>query len=246
VDVKLYSIQPSVLDLLPLDWCRHNSILPLDQFGKTLAIACVELPTHETIQEIAQRTGCSPFLYVGLRRAMRDVIDETLKRRSSRPAIAKGAAAAPVAAPRVEEPPPVPDDLPRISLRLSAAAAGAPRKPAIERYGRPSAPAAGVVAPVPVAPSVPMVAKSSPMQQLLGRRTSVPEAAPAPVAAPVARRDDPPKPKLGSRAAPVLPPAGTRPRAAAGANGEWESIFDEGENAVRRSSQGGDPPAPKS
>ncbi|MCE9637333.1 MAG: hypothetical protein K8T90_16640 [Planctomycetes bacterium] len=295
VDVKLYSIPGPVLDLLPLPWCREHSLLPIDQFGKSIAVVCVETPTLESIEEIIEKTGCTVFLYVGVRRAMREVIDEALKRRGNRTAIAASAARAvavaagqspslvpspaptPAAAaqPHAPEETPLPAlDLPRISLQLNASAGSlahgvhgaavfgghdqpaVAKKPQFDRGVRPApaaaqpaAHAAPAVAPVPqpVAPAAspptsPVVAqKVSPIQQLLGRAPAAPNApvvpaAPAPASA---RLDDSPRPKLGSRAAPVLPSPATapetpQPKAAAPGQTGWESIFDIGDDAVHR------------
>lgn len=264
VDLKLYSIPPGALDLLPLDWCRKHSVLPFDVFGKSLVLACVEVPKAELLQEITERTGCTAFLYVCLRRALRDVIDENLKRRAKsaptaaaapaaksppapKPAPAASEAPAPVpapppapaapaaaAAPARAPHPPLPSiaDLPRVSLQLNATAAPAvaapaPKKPVIERFTRPATPSPAVAGTVPK--------HLSPMQQILGR--------PSPDAPkPAEPATLPTLPRATVRAVPSLPSKPPVPAKSSAAlksthSGDgWESIFDLGEDAVRRTS----------
>jgi len=106
-----------------------------------------------------------------------------------------------------------PLDLPAVSMRLdaSAAAVGAanPKKPSIQRFQRA---AASGGKPVAEATAAEKTAAASPTT--------------APIAPPGGLR-------LAARAAPVVPSPGTK--APAGPNSStWQSIFDVGEDNVRR------------
>lgn len=271
VDVLHYQLPALVADVLPLEWCRKHSFLPFDQFGKALAIACVEVPSAELIEEITQKTGASPFVYVAVRRAVREVLDESVKRRGNRAGPSASVFATMSAAPREPgrgtagahgtapaEPDLAPLDLPRISLQLDASAAvvgahdltptppasetSAPRRPPIERFGRP------IAAP----PSVP-AASQAPRTSRVGA-----PAAPVPVAAAASRAQPAPHgasigasngatngsptvpaaARAASRPAPVLPSAPKPAKGGGPGQAGWESIFDIGDDAVRRSTPG--------
>src|SRR5204863_5750385 len=56
------------------------AILPLDQFGSTMTLAVCEMPTPELIEEIVQRTNLTPFLFVAVRRAVLNAVEEEKKR----------------------------------------------------------------------------------------------------------------------------------------------------------------------
>lgn len=99
VDVKLFNIRREVLEVLPFDYCKRRGVLPVEQFGQSLAIACWEVPTPELLDEIVAKTKFSIFVYIGVRRTMLEVIDEQTKK------LAKSASQRPVAA----KSPPVPD-----------------------------------------------------------------------------------------------------------------------------------------
>lgn len=259
VDVAAYSVPANVLELLPLDWCRTRGVLPIDQFGKTIALACVEVPTAEIVQEIVEKTGCTPFLYAAARRPIRDLIDESLKRRGAhslhahgRPAAAQAAkpavntpvptpvAAAP-AAPVVPAPPPValPADLPRISLQLNAnaahlgghgaAPAPAPKRPQVAE-NRPPRPAMPVPAHDPHPPASPAPA---PVQKVSAMQAILGRNGGGNGAANGAP-EMPAVQKAAPRAAPVLPAAGPAATPPAGGGAAWESIFDMGDSAVKR------------
>jgi hypothetical protein len=300
IDVRMCSIPGPVLELLPLDWCRTKSILPFEQFGKSIALACVEVPSSVVVDEIATRTGCTPFIYVTLRRSLRDAIDDQLKRgprvHKSVPSVAGASAAAPAATPPgaaaaadgasapAAEPAAdvpgrkkraVPADLPRVSLRLDATAAAVAQAKHTQARGATLAPQTGPVllgasktgpvllGPAKAAPSVGgstqtasvtdeaaqagAPRKVSPIQHLLSQPDGT---------SPAGQPGEPQRPKLASRIAPVLPPAGppkvkggaaeARPNAPAGQTppapaqksgrekAAWESIFDSGDQAVRK------------
>lgn len=268
IDVKSYNVRREASELLPADYCLRHGILPLDQFGPTLMLAVQEVPSIEVIRHIVEKTGCTPFLYVGVRRAIRDHFDEQAKRAqgtgkpkpsADTPAAVKAAAAARAAAPAkpsaaapaaeaapassptmTQDLPPL--DLPTVSMRLDAS---------VDTLGQPAA-AASPTAPAPVAAAKPAIQR---FQRTVG---SSPDAAPAaagpavPSAGRTPRTSDPGPapppgaPRLASRAAPVLPAAASKP-GPKGAQKSWESIFDVGESNVRRTTSGsltGDAPKP--
>lgn len=251
IDVKLYQIPGPVMELLPLDWCRQQSLLPIDQFGKALGIVCAEVPTPELLDEIVAATGCSPFLYVGVRRAIRDVIDESIKRRGGRTAPAASINGPAASADRpagarasltsyVAEAPLPPIDLPHVSLKLNASAAqliaaagAAVKRPQIERFGRPApAPPASLTAPPAKTPSSTGAGAS---RAAAAAPAPVPVAARAPApAAPAPKSDDPVRPVLTTRIAPQLPQPAVKKPAPPPQQTGWESIFDSGDSAVRR------------
>jgi hypothetical protein len=132
IDVAGFTTKREVVELLPLDFCLFNGILPLDKFGSILTIAVPEVPNLDNIREIAERTKLVPTLFVSMRRAIVTILEEEQKRRASR---AKGkplAAAAKPAAPAAEDAAmdvsqAIPDlDLPTVSLKMGGAAAGRP------------------------------------------------------------------------------------------------------------------------
>src|SRR5687767_9044399 len=84
LDVKLYGIRREVAELLSVEYCRKHGVLPLDQFGPSIALACWEVPTPELLNEIIEKTGCTLFLYVGVRRMMLEVLDEQTKKAAGR------------------------------------------------------------------------------------------------------------------------------------------------------------------
>lgn len=243
IDVKGYTRRREVADLLPREWCLKNGVLPLDQFGQTIMLACQEIPSAELVREIVERTGCSPFLYVGVRRAIREVLDEQVRKPAvpakpapaaakpgQKPAEAPAKPAEP-AAPAIDPAPPTrtldlpPLDLPAISMRLDAtpAAIGAeePRKPAIQRFQRSIGSSTGEPA---------AAAEKSPAA---GRKSS------SPATGPVAPAGGP---KLAARTAPVVPAAPHRAASPGPGQQSWQSIFDVGEDNVRRTRPGTENP----
>jgi hypothetical protein len=271
LDVKLYGIRREVSAILPLDWCRSRGLLPLDQFGPTIALACWEIPTPELVQEIIEKTSSTPFLYVGVRRAILEVLQEQIAKApgASRPGGATLAGGKPAAAPQPSvsgkpavtlpesapaavaspmgaaaspyrsetglEPELPPLDLPLISMKLnaSASAVGGMRRTVPSPRPAPSVPAG--LSGVSPAASVAGASASHTGVSVVGS-TPAPAAAPTPAA-------EPPRPRF-TRSAPTLPPAPAAPAGGAKpAMSGWESIFDSGEDAVRRSVPGG-PPRP--
>src|SRR5687768_12523576 len=70
MDVTTFTVRREVVALLPLDFCRKYHLLPLDRFGDTLTLAVCEMPSPDLIQEVVQKTGLTPFLYVAVRRPL--------------------------------------------------------------------------------------------------------------------------------------------------------------------------------
>ena len=269
VDVKLYSTPSNVFDLLPLDWCRRHSVLPFDQFGKSITLACVEIPKPEVLREITEKTGCTPFLYVCLRRALRDVIDENLKRRAKAPQAAAASAAVSAKSVVTAAKPldPAAADVPKEAP--SAAPDSTPGEVAPERPRLPSivglprvslqltataAQAASTPAPAtqPRRPAIERFARPAAAatpaggaapQRLSPMQQILSHASPDPPAAtePAA---PPTLPRAVVRAVPKLPSKPmAAPRAAAmkstHSGDGWESIVDIGEDAVRRTPSDG-------
>lgn len=293
VDVKLFNIRREVLEVLPFDYCKRRGVLPIEQFGQSLAIACWEIPTPELLEELITKTKLSIFLYVGVRRSIHEVIDEQTKKLTRntppRPAPAKAAPApaaqpAPTAAPAapqasaparpaatvaavpaspsastsgsqslppssvsatssvdLPEAPLPPLSIPFISMKLHATAqdASAPRRmPAPKSTG-------GVVAGAALGSLLGPAGSQAPEPSLPATPAAVPAAARAAsgVVKPAPAMADPQRPRI-TRAAPVIPAAlGAAPAKSAT---EWESVFDQGESAVRESATGELPPKAKS
>jgi hypothetical protein len=250
LDVKGYTLRREVTELVPREWCQRHGVLPLDQFGQTLMLACQEIPTADAVRELQEMTGCSPFLYVGLRRSIREALDVPARKPAPAPKAAKPAAAPAgpakaeaaaeakseaAAAPSIEPAPPTrtldlpPLDLPAVSMRLDASASSVgvqdPKKPAIQRFqrtigaGESSTGEAGSAA-------------TAEKPAAAGRKSN-PTPSPSP-AAPAAAGG----PRLASRAAPVVPRGPAAAPAAGPGSSTWQSIFDVGEDNVRRTRPG--------
>jgi hypothetical protein len=222
IDIAGFTTRREVVALLPADFCMRNGVLPLDQFGDTLTLAVCEVPSMELIEDIAARTKLMPSLFVGVRRAILETVDQASKT-GAKAAAAKRATrlGVPTAAPAESAPEsgtdaeddesdlPLPDlVLPRVSMALVGGVPGVPKAP-------------------PPAPARPGVRSS-----IVARPPARPPQTAATTAAAPADPARPAVSKFGGAA------AAEKPAAAApsgnGKNGAWESIFDNGENAVKR------------
>src|SRR5262245_48381251 len=76
IDVAGYTTKREVVELLPLDLCQRHAIVPLDQFGPLLTLAVAEVPAPEVVREIASRTRLVPSLFVSMRRAIVNLLEE--------------------------------------------------------------------------------------------------------------------------------------------------------------------------
>ena len=208
IDVAGFTTKREVVELLPLEFCLFNAILPLDRFGSILTIAVPEVPTPDNIREIVQRTKLVPNLFVSMRRSIVTILEEEQKRRLSRGTAGKGKpAAAKPAAPTAEDAEmdvsqAIPDlDLPAVSLKLGGAGAGRPvagHRPAPGRSTH-----AGALNWMDEAGG----GKGAPK-----RPGSAPASGPAPAARPAA-----------------APAAGSKP-----APGDWQKVFENGDAAVKK------------
>ncbi len=75
IDVVSYDIPRAAVDLLSVEFCRDMQILPIDVFGDSATFAVVEMPREHVLAEIEEKSGKAPFLYVGARRPIMDVLD---------------------------------------------------------------------------------------------------------------------------------------------------------------------------
>ncbi len=302
VDVKLFNIRREVLEVLPFEYCKRRGVLPIEQFGQSLAIACWEIPTPELLEELVAKTKLSIFLYVGVRRSIHEVIDEQTKKvtRSTppRPAPAKAAPAAaaqPVpaasAAPSATQTSGPARTAATLAATVAATVAAVPASPSASASGSlsvvPGSVSATSSVDLPEAPLPPLsipfismklhataqdvsaprrtagprstggVAGGAALGSLLGPSGSQapePTLPATPAAVPAAARTgsgvvkpapalaEPQRPRI-TRAAPVIPAA--LGAAAAKSATEWESVFDQGESAVRESATGELPPKAK-
>jgi type II secretion system (T2SS) protein E len=103
LEVAGFSTKREVVELLPLDTCMRHAILPLDQFGPLLTLAVSEVPSPEVVREIVSRTKLVPTLFVAMRRAIVTILEEEKKRRDSRSTKTAKPAAAKPAAPASED-----------------------------------------------------------------------------------------------------------------------------------------------
>jgi hypothetical protein len=81
VDLSDLSLQWDLLDLLPLEFCYEQTVLPMGVFGPSIAIAAAEMPSPETLNKISETTDKVPFIYVVVRRQLLETI-ETMARHS--------------------------------------------------------------------------------------------------------------------------------------------------------------------
>lgn len=173
VDVKLFNIRREVLELLPFDYCKRRGVLPVEQFGQSLAIACWEIPTPELLEELVAKTKLSIFLYVGVRPSMLEVIAEQTKKlaRSTPQRAPVAKVAAPAASPTsaaATSPAPVAaaqqpsQPRPAATIATTVAAAATAAAPAAARTAVPAAVPGAVPASAP-SPSV-----SAPGSRLAG------------------------------------------------------------------------------
>jgi hypothetical protein len=95
LDLAGYSMRREAMELLPLEFCAKNTLLPIDQFGSMLTLAVAEMPSSELIDEIVRTTQLTPILFVATRRGMLNVIEAERKRATGRPAKASAAPPAP-------------------------------------------------------------------------------------------------------------------------------------------------------
>ena len=204
IDVAGFTTKREVVELLPLDFCLFNGILPLDKFGSILTIAVPEVPSPDNIREIAERTKLVPSLFVSMRRAIVTILEEEQKRRNSRGnKVVKAPAGAKPAAPAAEDAAmdvsqAIPDlDLPTVSLKMGGAAAG--------RTAAGARPAAG---------RTPHAAVLNWMDEAGGGKGGPKKPAPAP--APAAK--------------PAAAPAG----ASKPGPGNWQQMFDNGDAATKK------------
>jgi hypothetical protein len=163
VDVMTYSSPREAEALLDIDYCRRNLLLPFDVFGAIPAIAVCEMPPSAVLDEIEQRCGHLPFLYVSPQSRILEALDAR-KADGAAPATAADmpAAAAPLP-PQIDSAQPAAteaaapaaparatlDDLQPVSMRLGfnmhlrTATAAAPMPPPVARKTarRPPSPA---------------------------------------------------------------------------------------------------------
>jgi hypothetical protein len=251
LDVANYSMRREVVALLPEDFRHRWAIQPLDQFGTILTLAVTEVPSPELIDEIVAVTKLTPILFVASRRSILNVIEEEKKRAAQRTAKAapksatqsqklQGGATKSGPVPELKAPQTgdlsLPDlELPTISMKLAgagktpgAAKPAAPQKATqsgalswMDAVGGLDAAAAGEKAqvskfPRPAAGAVP--AGGSAARHAQGGSQAKPAAAPAPAG------KGAPAPKTGAAANPAGQAGG----------GAWQSIFDEGDDSVKK------------
>lgn len=87
VDVTTYSVPREAEGLLDVDFCRTHLLMPFDAFGGIPAVAVCEMPTAAVLDEIEQRCGHLPFVYVTLRSRLLEALDA---RTGAAPAVAPG------------------------------------------------------------------------------------------------------------------------------------------------------------
>ena len=101
VDVTTYSVPRDAEGLLDVDFCRTHLLVPFDVFGGIPAVAVCEMPTAAVLDEIEQRCGHLPFVYVTLRSRLIEALDA---RAGAAPAVAPGSAAMSSGRPRSPSP----------------------------------------------------------------------------------------------------------------------------------------------
>jgi hypothetical protein len=259
LDLPGFTTRREIMALLPEDFCRRNMVLPLDQFGDTLTLAVCEAPSMELLEDIATRTNLTPSLFVVVRRALLEALEQGSSKRTAKAAAKRAttvgavpaAAAAPKPAPEVDEAPaesgdesdsdaPLPDlVLPRVSMALVGVAPGVPKAPpAPARPGSRTSIAARPAQTI----EPPSTAATTGGLRWMDTAAATPDKAPA-------------KPAVSSLKVTGTGSNGARPKTTAGTpvagapaagtskDGAWQSIFDDGENAVKGASNGdGKPP----
>jgi hypothetical protein len=227
LDLAGFTTRREIMALLPEDFCLRNAVLPLDQFGDVLTLAVCEVPSMELLEDIATRTKLTPSLFIVVRRALLEAIGAGSKQRSTT-VVAKRAtmigavpaAAAAAQSDLVDEEPSSEDaesDLPLPDLLLPrvpmALVGGAPGAPkAPPPPARPGSRSAVVARPAPAVESAPAAAATGGLRWVDGAAAATP------------------RPKTSS------------PSASPAKNGAWESIFDRGEDVVKRETTAGGKP----
>ena len=64
VQLSKVSIAKEVMDLLPVDFLREKSAVPMDRFGQVITVAVSRNGDSNLISEIRQITGLEPYLFV--------------------------------------------------------------------------------------------------------------------------------------------------------------------------------------
>lgn len=239
LDLAGYSMRREMMEVLPLDFCAKNALLPIDQFGSMLTLAVAEMPSSEVIDEIVKTTQLTPILFVATRRGMLSLIEEERKRGAGRPA--KPAAKAPAATATTAAPTPaaqpitgpvaasgqaeeLPEfDLPMVPLKLAGSMAR-------------NKPGAAPAAKPPVAGN-----KKTPAAALRWMDA----AAKSDTAKPAAEAPKPNVSKYGGAAAvaprPATPAAAAAPAAKPAAvpgkpasDASWQAMFDVADEAVKK------------
>ena len=114
IDLEDLTVGQDEGTVLPVEFCAEHTLLPLDVFGAVFTVAVCEMPSSALLEEIIETAGKVPFLYVAVRRQLRDALDKLVLRaakqgRKEAPARAAGstkpraAAPAPKASPAAAE-----------------------------------------------------------------------------------------------------------------------------------------------
>lgn len=130
IDLTDLNLGLDVESVLPLDFCRAHTVLPLDEFGTAFTLAVCEMPSTLLLQKIIEVSSRTPFLYVAVRRQISEAIDAVEKRKAKRNGYIPGMPAT-ASAPQVSlEPKPLP----------TAAAAKAPASESVHPPFEPAPP----------------------------------------------------------------------------------------------------------
>jgi type IV pilus assembly protein PilB len=71
-----YDIASEVKELFDPLFLQRHQFIPLDRFGSTLTIAVGSILSTEIVEAVREKTGCDPFVYVGLASDVRQTLEK--------------------------------------------------------------------------------------------------------------------------------------------------------------------------